>query len=253
MKVHAMGIGNAHGEFFRIDRPCGSGDNLFLIFCNKSYMELNDRHIEIPPYSGLIYSLGTPQLYGAAEKEYTNHWVHFECDENDIFFDRIGLKFNEPFPVSDIMATEKILEMLSVESLSDGNEECADLLMRLLFAKLCSARDNTESTPHSASLKQLRAEIYSSPSEKFTVKTLAESLNLSPSYFQHLYRKQFGISCYDDVLRARLELAKHYLLSTNFTVSEISALCGYENDVHFMRQFRKKTGMTPCEFRAGGH
>jgi AraC family transcriptional regulator of arabinose operon len=78
---------------------------------------------------------------------------------------------------------------------------------------------------------------------------MAERLALSPSYFQTLYRAEFGVSCYEDVLRAKTRLAQYYLANTTMTVREISGLCGFENDVHFMRQFRKRTGLTALEYR----
>ena len=74
-------------------------------------------------------------------------------------------------------------------------------------------------------------------------------MSLSASYFQTLYRAEFGVSCYEDVLRAKTGLAEYYLANTDMQVREIAALCGFENDVHFMRQFRKRTGSTALEYR----
>lgn len=252
MKVHAMGIGFVHNDKFCINRPCGSGDNLLLIFLSNSFVELDGKRFGVSPCSAIVYPKGKPQIYGANDEKYVNHWVHFECDESDSFFDRPDFAFGKILPVGDITGTEKILGMLSIETLSDGNEERADLLLRLLISKLCSESSRHERTAHGESLRKLRAEIYSSASEKFSVEMLAEKLSLSPSYFQHIYRREFGISCYEDVLHAKSELAKYYLLNTDFTVNEISALCGFENGVHFMRQFRKRTGMTPTGFRERG-
>ena len=53
----------------------------------------------------------------------------------------------------------------------------------------------------------------------------------------------------EDVLRAKTGLAEYYLANTDMQVREIAALCGFENDVHFMRQFRKRTGSTALEYR----
>lgn len=249
MKIHTMGIGYSQAEDFVINRPNGSGDNLLLIFLNRSFMEHNGEHINISPNSAIIFSKGTPQLYGAADKSYADHWIHFECNENDVFFNKNCFEFNRIFPINDISSVEKILEMLSIDALSDDNKESTELLMKLLITKICHGNSMPEANIHNNALRRLRANIYSSAAEKFSIKTLAESVNLSPSYFQHLYREQFGISCYEDVLRAKTELAKHYLTNTSFTVSDVSALCGFDNDVHFMRQFRKRTGCSPNEYR----
>ena len=53
----------------------------------------------------------------------------------------------------------------------------------------------------------------------------------------------------EDVLQRRIEYAKYLLSSTDFTIYSISTMCGYANDVHFMRLFKKATGTTPSEYR----
>ncbi len=249
MEIHAMGIANKQYPDFQINRPDGSGDNLLLVFCNGAYLMCGGERITVPPDTAVVFSRGAPQLYGAVTDNYADHWIHFECDETDIFFDRIGLRFNEPFPAGDIKTAEKYLDMLSVENLSDGDKTCTDLILRLVMAKLCGKKSESADVPHAQTLIRLRAKIYSAPAPAYTVEGLARSVNLSPSYFQGLYRRLFGVSCYEDVLSARLALAKHYLTGSDISVSRISALCGFDNDVHFMRQFKKRTGMTPTAYR----
>lgn len=78
---------------------------------------------------------------------------------------------------------------------------------------------------------------------------MAEYVHISPSYLQHLYRELFGISCIQEVIQARLNTARFYLRTTDISVQSISVLCGYENELHFMRQFKKFTDMTPSQYR----
>lgn len=253
MILHAMGISYKHDGNFRIDRPNGSGDNLLLIFKTEALMQTDSGNMRVPADSAVVYAKGCPQIYGACGDYYENHWVHFECSETDIFFERIGLRFNVPMPVPSISQTESVLEMLSLESLSEdpSSDECRDLLLRLLIAKICGGGGGTEKSVHSGALRRLRAEIYGTPSGHFTVEGLASRLLMSPSHFQALYKAEFGVSCYEDVLRAKTAAAAYYLRNTGLSVKEISELCGYENDVHFIRQFKQRTGMTALEYRNG--
>ena len=87
-------------------------------------------------------------------------------------------------------------------------------------------------------LQNLRSEIYSNPSDEWTVPKLAQRVGLSVSYFQKLYHDMFGISCYNDVILSKINYAKTQLASTNYSIRTIAANCGYDNDVHFMRQFK---------------
>ena len=251
MQLHNMGISYKHGCGFRMERPNGSQDNLLLVFKSEAFVLLDGSSVRVHAGSGIVFSKGYPQIYGAAGGFYENHWVHFECSEDDIFFERIGFVFNRPVVLSELSGAEKVLKLLYAEYLSQGvnSEECTDLLLRLLIAKLGSGADRSK-TPHSEELRSLRAEIYRAPGEQVTVKSLAERMLLSPSHFQAIYKAEFGISCYDDVLRARMLSAEYYLKNTSLTVKEISELCGYANSVHFMRQFKQRNGMTAGEYRA---
>ena len=89
----------------------------------------------------------------------------------------------------------------------------------------------------------------SSPEKKWSVKLLAERALLSPSYFQTLYKKSFGISPINDLIEARIKKAEVYLISSNKKETEISTLCGYINVEHFLRQFKALRGLTPSSFR----
>lgn len=250
MKLHSLGIDFRHDKDFLIDRPNGSGDNLIIIFKTTAVVRQNGIVQTAPAGSAVVYSKGERQYYGAAGAEYINDWVHFECDERDTFFDRIRMPFNTVMPVS-AGGTEDILNMLGLEQVSGGENsgECVDLLLRLLLTKLGGACGSPRGNSRSAALRTLRAEIYRNPADCKSIAELSSRLALSPSYFQNLYKKEFGVSCYEDVLAARLERAKYYLADTALSVRSIAELCGFENDTHFIRQFRRRTGMTATQFR----
>jgi AraC family transcriptional regulator of arabinose operon len=52
-----------------------------------------------------------------------------------------------------------------------------------------------------------------------------------------------------DVINSRIEHAKYLLTTTDISVKQIAQLCGYNNENHFMRQFKEITGITPTKFR----
>ena len=54
----------------------------------------------------------------------------------------------------------------------------------------------------------------------------------------------------NEVINSRLEHAKFMLTSTDVPINQIAEMCGYKSDIHFMRQFKSRMGMTPTEFRS---
>ena len=100
-----------------------------------------------------------------------------------------------------------------------------------------------------SAFSELRTQIYNNPANNWSIPALADSLALSLSYFQHLYKQFFACSCQQDIISARLELAKYYLTGSDMSIRSLSDFCGYDNELHFMRQFKKFVGMTPTEYR----
>ncbi len=246
-----MGLDFSHDRYFLIDRPNGSGDNLVLIFKSPAKIQLDGTEITAPKNSAIVFTKTFHQHYGACGENFINHWVHFNCEEKGGFAERIGLPFNTIIPISDIAAVEEILRLLSIESVSASvnSAENKNLLLRLLLSKLSEGTSHNGASPHSARLRELRAEIYRQPADSRSIAALAEDLSLSPSHFQYLYKQEFGVSCYEDIISARLDTAKYYLETTAIPIKKIAELCGCENDVHFMRQFKKRVGVTPSGYR----
>ncbi|MDE6763688.1 MAG: AraC family transcriptional regulator [Oscillospiraceae bacterium] len=255
MKFHAMGMNYRHNGDFEIIRPSGTGDNLLLIFKTAAELEIDGNSVQVLPDSAVLYSVGTPQIYRAIGDLYINHWIHMDCCENDDFHLTTGLNFNKAVKLTNTAEAEDIMRMIGREELSElpSKEQYMDLLIRMLLLKVgdgCRGGSSAETpNPHRAALTMLRAEIYNSAGQFSSIEELAARINLSPSYFQRLYKDQFGVSCYEDLLSARTKAACYYLKNTDMSVKEVAAACGYENDVCFMRRFRQRTGLTPTEYR----
>jgi len=47
----------------------------------------------------------------------------------------------------------------------------------------------------------------------------------------------------------RIAAAKGYLENSDKSIAEIAAAVGYENALYFSRIFKKRTGMTPSEYK----
>ena len=255
MIFHAMGMNYRHEKEFDINRPDGSGDDLLLFFKTEARVFLEEGEVVAPPRSVLLYKVGTPQHYSAAGDLYVNHFLHMECRGEEDFLKSAGISVNRVIPLADDSEAEELLRMIGREEMSNSphKERYMDMLIKMLILKISdfSGKDKSQPLPsvHGAALDGLRAELYSNAGSFGSVAELAEKVNLSSSHFQQLYRERFGVSCYEDLLSARIKAAEYYLKNTSFTVKEIAALCGYENDVCFMRLFKRRTGLTPRGYR----
>ncbi|TWI94796.1 helix-turn-helix protein [Mucilaginibacter frigoritolerans] len=82
-----------------------------------------------------------------------------------------------------------------------------------------------------------------------TVEYLANQLNLSPHYLSDLLRSLTGQSAQQHIQEKLIEKAKEYLSVTNLSVAEIAYQLGFEYPQSFNKLFKKKTNISPLEFR----
>jgi AraC-like DNA-binding protein len=84
-----------------------------------------------------------------------------------------------------------------------------------------------------------------------TVEYLAGKLNLSPHYLSDMLRSLTGQSAQQHIHDKLIEKAKEYLSTTQLTVAEIAYELGFGYPQSFNKLFKKKTNMSPLEFRSG--
>ncbi len=82
-----------------------------------------------------------------------------------------------------------------------------------------------------------------------SVQFCGEAMNMSPKYLSDLLRKETGQSTQDHIHQHIIERAKNKLLNSNESVSEIAFSLGFEYPQYFSKIFKKKTTMSPNEFR----
>ena len=90
------------------------------------------------------------------------------------------------------------------------------------------------------------AEHYAEP---VTVGQLAGYCNLSKSYFMGCFKRATGMSAMEHLCQLRIRAACEALGKTSRGVSEIAADCGFQNLSGFNRQFKKRVGCSPAQYR----
>ena len=187
----------------------------------------------------------TLSITGVPGLLFNNDWIHFLPDETDLPFSAGAGNSFQHAPLPSYMAQlSEYARMIVMEKHTDHpyREQIINSLMHALLYSLASQlkdpEDKVMTNKYYPVMNDLRMSILNTPHKKWTVEAMAEYVHLSPSYMQHLYRELFGISCIQEVIQARLGTARFYLRTTDISVQSIAALCGYENELHFMRQFK---------------
>lgn len=82
-----------------------------------------------------------------------------------------------------------------------------------------------------------------------TVQQAADHMNLSPNYLSDLLRVHTGQNTQQHIHEKLIEKAKEKLSITSLSVSEIAYELGFEHSQSFSTLFKKKTKLSPLEFR----
>ena len=82
-----------------------------------------------------------------------------------------------------------------------------------------------------------------------SVADVARECHISEPYLYLLFKENVGCSPNDYRLKAKCKKGTEYLLTTDKTVEEISALTGFSSAAHFRRILKSKMGLTPKEVR----
>ncbi len=96
---------------------------------------------------------------------------------------------------------------------------------------------------------QLKNRILENIRHDWTIEEFAQNVNISPRHLQKIFKNQMGVPPIAYLRELRLEKAREFLEDSFYQIKEIGSKVGMPNDSHFTRDFKKKFGVTPTEYR----
>ncbi len=127
-----------------------------------------------------------------------------------------------------------------------------DALNILLTEALHHFTDYTfdfSSVKHSDTVYRVMEYIKSNYSRKISLDDIAAYVYLSRSYVSSIFREATGQTLTAYMNGVRVEKAKQLLKNPAVPLSDISDLCGFEDQSYFTKVFKKLTGISPKKFR----
>ncbi len=81
-----------------------------------------------------------------------------------------------------------------------------------------------------------------------TIEKIAKHLGITPEYYRKVFREVYGCSPRRFIINMRMERAKDLLVLNEFSVAEISEMCGYDSESYFSSEFKRIVGCPPTEY-----
>lgn len=79
--------------------------------------------------------------------------------------------------------------------------------------------------------------------------SVSEILHISPAYLSAQFKKYQKMNFLDCLTELRINAAKQLLSDPFRSTAEVASTVGYEDASYFARAFKKRTGMTPTQYR----
>lgn len=99
------------------------------------------------------------------------------------------------------------------------------------------------------SLRHLIIYIQSHYMEEWNIEKLTAFCNLSKSQLIRLFKDTFNETPIKWIKKYRLSQAKYLLVKTEYQIADIAFQIGYKDPLHFSREFKLFSGLSPSDFR----
>ncbi len=79
--------------------------------------------------------------------------------------------------------------------------------------------------------------------------TLAAATYTNKYYLSHNFKKSYGISPINYLIEKRISVAKFLLETTEYSITQVAEIAGYNSNSYFSQIFKRRTGQTPSHYR----
>lgn len=187
---------------------------------------------------------------------WNTHWVTFQGPWADRLRQHGVLRPSEPLlhPGLDELILRpftSLLDRAGNPSLGLQPLLATDVMSVLAAIQSAVQRRQTGGAVHDA-VRRAKA-ILEASSEPPSLADLAEGAGLGRSRFHEVFKQCTGASPYQYHLHLRMSRARELLRGSSLSVKEIAATLQFPSVYQFSRMFRKKVGISPTQYRSGGH
>jgi AraC family transcriptional regulator len=98
-------------------------------------------------------------------------------------------------------------------------------------------------------MRKVACHIHENLERSIQTRQLAETINLSASYFTRAFKVSFGVVPSLYVTRLRIERAQRLLVETQDPICQIALDCGFSDQAHLSKRFREYVQDTPHHWR----
>ena len=183
------------------------------------------------------------------------YWVHFTGSDVRNILKHYDIPLDRHVIYSGSSATYAYLfkEIIhELQTCRTGFEELLEMYLRqifLLVQRSWEERKPTVSSYLQEEIDYARKYFNEHYNEDISIEEYAQSRGMSVSWFLRNFKQMTMKSPMQYILTIRINNAVSLLETTDYNVTEISTIIGYDNPLYFSRIFKKQKGVSPSDYR----
>jgi len=124
--------------------------------------------------------------------------------------------------------------------------------MAIVANVLAAAWNRRTSSRNTELVNRLKIELEKDTEGAPVIETMAAKFHVSPSHLHHVFKRHSGLSPYQYHLQMKIHRARELLRGSKLSIKEVARMLSFQSVFHFSKLFKKKTGMSPRQWRDAG-
>lgn len=256
--IHNTGEDRArkNTNFFKAMHNHPNSTEILLITEGHGYYNIDGVTYEVKPQSIIVYNKGVWHEERSDSQTIIKYIAFSNIKVQGLPDDFLVQSDKNPvLQTGDFFKFKQLFEEIIQENNSNKVESqwIARHLVGVLIGKVLRVLSNKETVHRKSNVNKLIEEakhyIQENYHQNIRLADLVQVVYVSPYYLSHLFKKVTKTSPIQYLIQYRMEVAKHLLLTTNLTITEIAIKVGYQSETHFQNTFKRTTGKTPGQYR----
>jgi AraC-like DNA-binding protein len=224
----------------------------------KGYLAWDNQVFTLKAGDAFFIDLSQPSHYYADQDDpWESIWLHFGGSQAEFYYRLFG----KSSPVLSLSEPEAVMAQLCrlFELYEQGGGEAdiigASRIIQLITDMLVDRRkhgdpeQSRQSRQHDTISKAMTF-IEMNCTTIVSIEEIAEHVAINSNYLSRLFSSISGSTIKEFIIKQRIRKAKELLMNTKATLPEIAGLCGFSDQSHMGKMFRKYENTTPNKYRS---
>ena len=229
--------------------PTGRHSDCFayVLSGEVSYIFEGNIHLSPKPGDVLYLPYNSTYCFDIISPFYEVYYTDFNFSDNNICLNKPAV-----FHVSNALNIKNTFEKLYKKWIikqSGYYLECFSLLYEIYGKIFKSDHSYIPSSIYNALSKSMNYIISNYTNSTLSIKDIVNQTPFCEGHFRRIFKQAYHASPIEYIINLRINYAKDLLLDTNLNLNDIADISGFANLPYFCRQFKKRTGYAPAEYR----